>query len=379
MAGFIRFALASDPDQSTNVQRGYTNVLRTPVTQEKLGINILDAHEEKSYIWAMKAPVTLTQAIVYFSDPERAFEYAQSLRWPDGKVACPRCGSEKNSFIKTRRLWFCYGCQKQFTLKVGTIFEDSALGLDKWMTAVWMLVNCKNGISSHELGRSLGITQKSAWFMLQRIRKALQEKSFLKLGGPGSEVEVDETFIGGKARNMYRARRIKAMVRDTNKAKTIVMGMLERDGKVRAQVIPDRKKPALHSVLDQVVDKGSVVYTDEHPAYLGIENDYLHKIVNHLETYVDGTIENFWSLLKRGLIGTYIAVEPFHLFRYVDEQAFRYNNRKDDFGNKLNDAARFQEAMRHIAGRRLTYAELTGKDESPRQEAAGTGETAEPF
>jgi len=180
----------------------------------------------------MKAPETLSQAIVYFSDPHRAFEYAKTLRWPDGKITCPRCDSEKNSFVrsKTRKnqpryLWFCYGCEQQFTLKVGTIFEDSALGLDKWMTAVWMLVNCKNGISSYELGRALGVTQKSAWFMLQRIRLALQEKSFVKLGGPGSEVEVDETFIGGKARNMHKARRIKTKVREGNWAKTIVMGM----------------------------------------------------------------------------------------------------------------------------------------------------------
>src|SRR5437667_911036 len=143
----------------------------------------------------MKAPETLQQAIVYFSDPERAFEYAKMLRWPDGKITCPRCGSEKNSFSKTRRFWFCYGCQKQFTMKVGTIFEDSPLGMDKWMTAFWLLVNCKNGISSYELGRDLGIMQRSAWFMLHRLRLALQEGTFTKMSG---EVEVDETFIGGK-------------------------------------------------------------------------------------------------------------------------------------------------------------------------------------
>jgi len=136
-----------------------------------------------AYILGMKEPQTLAQAIVYFSDPERAFEYAKNLRWPDGKVSCPRCGSEKNSFIKTRRIWFCYGCQKQFTLKVGTIFEDSPIKFDKWLCAMWMLANCKNGVSSYEIHRTLGITQKSAWFMLQRIRQALQEKSIVKLGG----------------------------------------------------------------------------------------------------------------------------------------------------------------------------------------------------
>ena len=158
-----------------------------------------------------KKPVTLMEAIAYFADAQRAFDYAIELRWPDGNVTCPRCGNDKHSFIKTRRIWFCKGCKKQFTVKVGTIFEDSALGLDKWMTAVWMIVNCKNGISSHELARALGITQKSAWFMLQRIRLALKNKSITKVGGHGNEVEVDETFIGGKARNMHKdvkARRI---------------------------------------------------------------------------------------------------------------------------------------------------------------------------
>lgn len=332
-----------------------------------------------------KEPQTLQEAITYFSDPQRVFEYAMRLRWPDGKVVCPRCNSEKNSFIKTRRLWFCYGCQKQFTLKVGTIFEDSALGLDKWMTATWMLVNSRNGISSHELSRALGITQKSAWFMLQRIRKALQEKTIVKLGGPGSEVEVDETFIGGKARFMHKDRRIKTNVRNTNWAKTIVMGMLERDGKVTARIIPDRKKDALRAAIQDTIDAGSLVYTDEHVAYpFAISDDYAHKVVNHLEHYVDGTIhtnglENFWSLLKRELSGTYISVEPFHLFRYVDEQAFRYNNRKDESGNKLSDAARFTEAMTRIVGRRLTYSQLTGKDESPRQPETGTGTEEVPF
>jgi len=353
------------------------------------GNNILDTHEQAAYKRSMKAPETLAQAIVYFSDPERCFDYAKALRFPDGVVTCPRCGTAKNSFIKTRRIWFCYGCQKQFTLKVGTIFEDSALGLDKWMTAVWMLVNCKNGISSYEIAATLAITQKSAWFMLQRIRKALQENSFMKLGGPGSEVEVDETFIGGKARNMHRSKR---QLLDTwrgmqgGRGKAIVMGMLERDGMVRARVIPDRKKDALRSGIADTIDAGSLIYTDQHVSYpVAVSSDYTHKVVNHLERYVDGAvhtngIENFWSLLKRGLNGTYVAVEPYHLFRYVDEQAFRFNNRKDAFGNKITPAQRFTEAMAQVAGKRLTYSELTGKSDSPHMPEAGTGTaTMEPF
>jgi len=320
----------------------------------------------------MKEPRTLQEAIAYFSDADRAFDFAGKLRWPDGKVVCPRCGSDSNYFIKTRKLWLCRGCDKQFTLKVGTIFEDSALGLDKWMVAFWMLVNCRNGISSCELARTLGITQKSAWFMLQRLRLALQEKSFVKLGGPGTEVEVDETFIGGKARFMHKDRRIKTKVREGNWGKAIVMGMLERDGKVTAKVIPDRKKDALRVAILNTIDAGSLIYTDEHVAYpAAISRDYTHKIVNHLEHYVDGAVhtqglENFWSLLKRGLGGTYVSVEPFHLFRYVDEQAFRFNTRKGSNGQKISDAARFAEAMSRVYGHRLTYSQLTGKDESPR-------------
>jgi transposase-like protein len=333
----------------------------------------------------MREPKTLQEAIVYFSDPDRAFEFAVKLRWPYGKVSCPRCGSAKHYFIKTRKLWLCRGCNKQFTLKVNSIFEDSPLGLDKWMIAFWMLVNCKNGVSSMEIHRTLGITQKTAWFVLQRLRLALQEKSFVKLGGPGSEVEVDETFIGGKARNMHKDRRMK--MKDSsadNWGKAIVMGMLERSGKVRTRVVPDRRKPSLRDAIFDTIDAGSIVYTDEHPAYMAVDADYVHKVINHLQHYVDGTvhtngIENFWSLLKRQLHGTYISVEPFHLFRYVDEQAFRFNTRKDDEGVKISDSARFAEAMSRVDGHRLTYSQLTGKDQSPRHEATGAGPDAVPF
>ena len=333
----------------------------------------------------MDAPNTLQEAIVYFADPDRAFEYAKRFRWPDGNVVCPRCGKTKHSFLKTRKLWFCYECKKQFSLKLGTVFEDSALGLDKWMIGFWMLVNCKNGVSSMEIHRSLGITQKAAWFMLQRLRLVLQEKSFVKLGGPGSEVEVDETFIGGKARNMHKAKRRR--LSDTvgmqgGHGKTVVIGALERGGKVKARVIGDRKYPAVHGAVRDFVEAGSQLMTDEFNGYLGL-SEYQHQFVNHLEKYVDGQIhtqgmENFWALLKRGLGGTYISVEPFHLFRYVDEQAYRYNTRKDDFGNKISDGMRFADALSRIGGQRLTYSQLTGKESSPRHESTGPG-MQEPF
>jgi transposase-like protein len=270
----------------------------------------------------MDKPKTLQEAVVYFGDPQRAFDYALKLRWPDGNVTCPRCGKAKHSFIKTRRIWFCYECKKQFSLKVGTIFEDSPLGLDKWMTAFWLLANCKNGISSYELGRALGIHQNSAWFMLQRIRLVMQDDFFgSKLGG---EVEVDETFIGGKARNMHVSKRRRRITGTGTKDKTAVMGILERGGKVRTKVVPNRKKAALQGAVRSNVQAGAALYSDALLSYEGLASDYAHQVVDHAVQYVNGRVhtnglENFWSLLKRGISGTYVSVEPFHLFRYLDE------------------------------------------------------------
>ena len=332
----------------------------------------------------MKAPRTLQEAIAYFADPQRAFEYAVKLRWPNGEIYCPRCGAQKYSFIKTRRLWFCYGCKKQFTVKVKTIMEDSALGLDKWMTAVWMLIACKNGISSHELARTLGITQKSAWFMLHRIREALKERSFGggKIGGSGSEVETDETFVGGRIQNMHRDRKLRYnQLGGYHGGKTIVHGALDRTvRKVRATVVPNVQRETLQDAILKNIKHGSTIYTDDAVAYMdGLQKNFVHEIVNKTEAYVRGRVhvngmENFWSLLKRGLKGTYVCVEPFHLSRYVDEQVFRYNNRKHDDNSKMTDAERFNIAMAGLAGRRLTYDDLTGKAESPHHQTAGTGQ-----
>jgi transposase-like protein len=327
----------------------------------------------------MKTPRTLQQAIVYFSDPDRAFDYAKRLRWPDGKVVCPRCGSEKNYFVKTRKLWLCRGCDKQFTIKVATIFEDSPLTLDKWMTAFWMLCNCKNGVSSMEIHRTLGITQKSAWFMLQRLRLAMQDDFYgKKLGGKGREVEVDETFIGGKARNMHKYRR-DALTGRIDDDKTVVVGFMERGGKVRTEIVQQRRKFNMQPLVREHVEAGSALLTDALKSYIGLDKYYEHEVIDHAVEYVRGkvhtnTIENFWSLVKRQLHGTYISVEPYHLYRYLDEQMFRFNNRKN-----MNDSQRFELGMSQVLGKRLTYSELTGRDESPRYETTGAGETPIPF
>lgn len=316
----------------------------------------------------METPVTLQEAIKHFSDYENCRAFMVVVRWADGKVRCPQCDSDKVTYLKNARLYKCYGNhpKPKFSLKVGTIFEDSPIPLEKWLTAVWLIVNCKNGVSSYEIHRDLGVTQKSAWFMLHRIRLAMKNNSLVKLGGNGSgPVQADETFVGGKAKNMHKSRRAR-MDKMSFGNKTIVAGLLETNGKVKTQVIANRSTATLHDVVKQHVEAGSHLSTDDFYGYWGLHKDYVHQIVNHAETYVSGKvhtngIENFWSLLKRGLHGTYISVEPFHLFRYLDEQCFRYNNRatKD---NPLNDGDRFHLAMSQIVGKRLTYAELTGKN-----------------
>ena len=251
----------------------------------------------------MDAPKTLLEAIRYFSDYENCRQFMMDLRWPDGKVTCPQCGSERVGYLAKALVWKCYTkhLKQKFTLKTGTIFEDSPLGLDKWLAAVWLIVNCKNGVSSYEVARDIGVTQKSAWFMGHRIRLALQAGSFDKLSG---EVEVDETFIGGKARNMHIAQRRRRITGTGGKDKTAVMGVLERGGKVRTAVVRDRKKKTLQAQVRKHVEAGSALYSDELRSYDGLEAQYAHQVINHAVKYVDGRVhtngmENFWSLLRR--------------------------------------------------------------------------------
>src|SRR5438128_5138722 len=283
----------------------------------------------------MKQPRTLQEAIQHFSSPENVLAYMVNLRWPDGKVACPnpKCGRTDVVFLKNQNKWQCKSVHdhRQFSAKVGTIFEDSPIPLDKWLTAMWMLCNCKNGVSSYEIAATIGVTQKSAWFMMHRIRLAMKNKSLFKLGGSGNEVEVDETFIGGKAHNMHRDRAKKYAGEGSHFGKTVVIGLLDRQQReVRAKVIPNVKRQTLQTEVLKQVKYGSTVYTDENLGYDRLSWNFAHDVVRHAERYVKGRVhtnglENFWSLFKRNLNGTYVAVEPFHLDRYVDEQAFRFN------------------------------------------------------
>jgi transposase-like protein len=342
----------------------------------------------------MKEPKTFQEAILYFADRNRCIDYLALRRWPDGKPVCPVCNRTDAKFLANQGRWQCKTVHhhRQFSVKVGTVMEDSAIPLEKWMPAIWAIVNDKNGISSWELHRALGITQKSAWFMLHRIRlgMSLQRKGFgsaarpkMGDGGNGSTaVEVDESFVGGKLRNMHRNRRAKWAAESGHTGgatgKTIVLGMLDREAReVRAKVVPDVKRETLQTEILKNVKYGTKVYTDDAVPYDKLHWRYVHEVVDHSQEYVRGQVhtngmENFWSLMKRTLKGTYVAVEPFHLDRYLDEQMFRYNNRATK-ENPLTDADRFSLALTQIANKRLTYAELTGKT------AEGAWTTPEPF
>ena len=313
-------------------------------------------------------PTTLQAAIKYFANEDRAFEFMKNVRWPDGIVTCPRCGGSENSFITTRKLWTCKTCKtrKQFTIRVGTILEDSPIGFDKWICAFWLISNAKNGISSYEIGRALGVTQKTGWFLLHRIRLSLQNGTIVKIEGT---VEVDETFIGGRARSMNNKTKKTRKINTSMKHLTPVQGLLERTTDKKASAHhreagdEQLQKAELDPNVRKYVLKGSVVNTDELKSYEDIGDEYTHNVINHAECYAKGHVhtngmENFWSLLKRTIKGTYVSVEPFHLFRYLDEQAFRFNERREKDG----DQGRFLKAIAGMVGKRLTWANLTAQE-----------------
>jgi transposase-like protein len=322
----------------------------------------------------MESPKTLQQAIQCFSDEQVCIDAVAAMRWPNGP-RCPYCIGEnanKPYYLKTAKRWKCRTCRNQFSVKKFTIFEDSPIPLQKWLPALWMLVNCKNGISSYEIHRDLGVSQKSAWFMLHRLRLVVKTGTMgTKFGGPEScGVEIDETFVGGKLRNMHRDRRARFAADSGHTGgatgKTIVMGLLDRgESKVRAKVVPNTYRETLEREVLSNVRFGSPVYSDNAVPYDKLHRRYVHEVVNHAQEYVRGRVhtngmENFWSLLKRGLKGTYVSIDPCHLEKYVDEQIFRFNNRATP-DNPIDDADRFLLALSQVAGKRLTFAELTGK------------------
>jgi len=314
-------------------------------------------------------PKTLLEATRYYSNEQVCIDTVASLRWPDGKIVCPKCnvkeGERKHYWLATQKRWKCYSCRKQFSVKVDSVFEDSALGLDKWLVALWMLCNCKNGVSSHEIARELGIAQQHAWHMLHRLRLALQLPETTKLGGV---VEMDECFVGGRISNMHQSKRAELGGKTRGvKGKAIVVGMVERGGRVRAQVVVERTKPVLHALVAKNVDTDATLVTDEWGGYHGAQS--AHEVINHAVEYVNGHvhtngIENFWSLLRRTLGGTYVSVEPMHLQAYIHEQVYRFNlrSRSDE---KITNADRFALALSNIGGQRLTWNELTGKEAAP--------------
>lgn len=301
-------------------------------------------------------PKTLIEAVRFFTDLDRCNEYMMQIKWPDGKIICPACGGDRIGKIQTRKMLRCKDCRKQFSYKVGTIFEDSPLGLDKWFVAVWCITNAKNGISSYEVSRALGITQKSAWHMLHRIRLAMLDDSPKMMKGI---VEADESFVGGKAKNMHKSKRDAKIKGRGFIGKAIVQGIMERGGRVIAGVVKDTRRKTIQPHVRGIVEPGAMICTDALASYVGLGDEYLHETVDHAKEYVRGDVhtnsmENFWSLLKRCIHGTYISVMPWHLTRYVDEQAFRFNERD------LTDGERFDAVMSNVVGRRLQYAELIG-------------------
>lgn len=313
---------------------------------------------------------TLQQAIQYFSNELVCVEFISKLKWgDDGRPFCPKCGSDNVIGLRTRPVFKCRekGCKKQFSIKTGTIFESSPLSLTKLLTGLWLVTNAKNGISSCEVARSLGMSQSSAWHLLHRCREAMRTGSIgKKLSGT---IEADATYVGGKEKFKHKDKKLSTPLNPFGAhggaGKTVVLGMLERGGDVRAMVVKsEHSVPQIEAHLLRNVEEGSILSTDKHPTYshVAIRNPshFDHQFVDHMVEYVKGDVhtnglENFWTLFKRSIKGTYTQCAPFHVDRYLDEQVYRYNNRK------LNDWQRFEKVVSQIFDRKLPLAVLTSK------------------
>jgi len=309
-------------------------------------------------------PKSLLEAINYFSDDAKCVEFLEKFLWADGKPHCPNCGSDNVSKLNFRPAYRCRekGCMKSFSLKSVSIMNHSPLPITKWVPAIWFVINHKNGVSSCEVGRALGITQKSAWHLCHRIRKVVSNGTYTKMTGV---VEADETFLGMKARNMHASQKERYYMASGKPSayrnKTVIMGMVERGKEVRAKVVDNQRRTNLMPELFENVAEGATIYTDKLRSYDTLHKFYTHDTIDHAkgeyvrdEIHVN-TMESFWSLFKRSVKGTYIRIASFHTDRYLDEQSFRFNYRN------LDDAGRFEMAVSKIYGKRLPYAVLTGK------------------
>ena len=309
-----------------------------------------------------KTPTTFKNLIElsnFFQDETICRKYLEKLLWND-KPVCPHCGGDHVYSFSDGRRYKCgkKECRKQFTVTVGTFFESSKIPLRKWFHAIYIFTSHKKGVSSHQLSKDISITQKSAWFILSRIRGILKDKAPFMLTGV---VEIDETYVGGKLKNKHKTQRKRAKPGRGSQNKTMVFGLKEKDGKVYNEMVADATRLTLHKIMVEKVAKGSTIVTDGFHVYKRLAGNYNHVIVDHdkdvfvIDGLTTNNIECYWSHLKRGILGIYHQVSPKHLHRYCNEFAFRYNSRK------ISEVDRFDLALTQVTGR-LKYDELIQKD-----------------